>query len=397
MKLHKIIPRQLSGEILTCAGEYPVVSLVGPRQSGKTTLVKSLFPDHGYANLEHPEIRELAERDPKAFLGRYPAPVIYDEIQRVPPLLSYIQVLVDETPGAKGQWILTGSNQLRLRESVAQSLAGRTALLTLLPLSIAEIRAAGQEPFTSFPEWIHHGFLPRIYDQQIRPLSAWRDYYQTYVERDVRLLINLENQTGFERFLKLLAGRTGQLVNLNAMAGEVGVAQSTLNKWLSILEASFLVFRLPPYHRNFGKRQTKSPKLYFTDPGLAAYLLGLETADQIGRDPLVGNLFENLVVVEALKSRTHRGKIPNLYFFRDSNHQEVDLLYPDGSNIVPVEIKSAQTFDPEFARGIRYFQKTASITTPGWIIYAGNTEFDSEHYRVRHFTAAFDHENKFGK
>lgn len=389
MKLHKMIPRQLTSELVLSSQEYPVVTLIGPRQSGKTTLVRSVFPDHGYVNLEHPEIRALAEGDPKAFLARWPAPVIYDEIQRVPGLLSYIQVLADEEPSAKGMWILTGSNHLKLRETVGQSLAGRTALLTLLPLSIAEVCRVQPAASRTYAEWINRGFLPRIYDQGIRPQSAWRDYYQTYVERDVRLLLQLENQTGFERFIKLLAGRVGQLVNLNAMAGEVGVAQSTLSKWLSVLEASFLVFRLPPYHRNFGKRQTKSPKLYFTDPGLAAWLLGIETAEQVARDPLVAGLFENLVVVEALKSRLHAGKMPDLHFFRDSNGREVDLLYPDGRDVIPVEIKSSMTFDSGFAANITYFQKIAQSTTQGWIVYAGDTEFSSESYRAVHFANAF--------
>ncbi len=390
MNLHKIISRQLTSEVLLSASEYPVVTLIGPRQSGKTTLVRSLFPEHAYANLEDPEVRLLAESDPKAFLRRWPAPAIYDEIQRVPGLLSYIQVAADEVPSAKGEWILTGSNQLKLREAIGQSLAGRTALLTLLPLSISELKRAQRAIPVSFGEWIHQGFLPRIYDQGLRSQAAWRDYYQTYVERDVRQLIQLENQTGFERFLKLLAGRVGQLVNLNAMAGEVGVAQSTLGKWLSVLEASFVVFRLPPYHRNFGKRQTKSPKLYFTDPALAAWLLGIETPDQVERDPLVGGLFENLVVVEALKARLHAGKMPNLHFFRDSNGREIDLLFPDGREVVPIEIKSGMTFDRSFGANIRYFQKIAGSETPGRVIYAGDTEFSSDHYQVLHFANAFD-------
>jgi predicted AAA+ superfamily ATPase len=387
--MSKIIRRELTDELLLSASEYPVVTVIGPRQSGKTTLVRSQFPKHGYANLENPEWRELAQRDPKAFLARFPPPVIFDEIQRVPSLLSWIQVLADEQRGVKGQWILTGSNQLQLRESVTQSLAGRTALLTLLPLSLQELE--GRHDDWTYAEWIHCGFLPRIYDQGIRPLRAWRDYYQTYVERDVRQLIALENQLLFERFVKLLAGRVGQLINLSSMSGEVGVSLPTLGKWLSILEASFVIFRLPPYHRNFGKRLNKSAKLYFTDPGLAAYLLGIENPAQLERDPLVGGLFENLVVVEALKSRTHRGHDPNLYFFRDHNGKEVDLLYPDGNEVIPVEIKSAQTFDASFAKGIYYFQKLSQSNRAGRIIYSGDTEFASEHYEVRNFKSAFTH------
>ena len=388
--MHKIIPRALSTELTLSAAEYPVVTVIGPRQSGKTTLVREQFSKHGYANLEDPQLRTLAREDPKAFLHRYPPPVIYDEIQRVPELLSHIQVLLDEKPNSKGQWILTGSNQLKLRESVSQSLAGRTAVLTLLPLSISELKAASLPLPQTAAEWIQRGFLPRIYHEGIRPRSAWRDYYQTYVERDVRLLLQLENQAGFERFLKLLAGRVGQLINLNAMAGEVGVVQSTLTKWLSVLEASFIIFRLPPYFRNFGKRQTKSPKLYFTDPGLAAWLLGIETPEQVERDPLAGGLFENLVVVEALKSRLHAGHTANLHFFRDSNGREIDLLYPTGGDVIPVEIKSAMTYSSEFLSGIRYFQKLSGSTTPGWLVYAGDFEVQGEDYRTIHFANAFD-------
>lgn len=389
MKLHKFIPRALSSEIELSAAEYPVVTVIGPRQSGKTTLVKEHFPSHHYVNLEDPTIRALAEADPQSFLQRYPTPVIFDEVQRVPSLLSYVQVRVDENPTAKGQWILTGSNQLKLRESVSQSLAGRTAVLTLLPFSIDELTVDGTVKTASFEDWIHRGFLPRIYREGIRPQSAWRDYYQTYVERDVRLLLQLENQIGFERFLKLLAGRVGQLMNLNAMSNEVGVAQSTLTKWLSVLEASFIVFRLPPYFRNFGKRQTKSPKLYFTDPGLAAWLLGIESPDQVARDPLLGGLFENLVVVEALKARLNQGKAPNLYFFRDSNGREVDLLYPSGSGVIPVEIKSSRTYSPHFESNLGYFQKISECPDPGWVVYAGDLEFEKAGIRAIRFDHAF--------
>lgn len=387
MNSHKLIPRELASEVTRSAAEYPVVTLIGPRQSGKTTTVRMLFPDHDYVNLEDPEMRDLAIYDPKALLARHPGPVILDEIQRAPDLLSYIQVMADDARGAKGQWVLTGSNQLQLRAGVTQSLAGRTALLTLLPLSFSELKKkVSSQPWT---KWALDGFMPRLYQDEIRPTRLWRDYYQTYIERDVRQLIQLENQSGFERFLRLLAGRIGQLVNLNGMAGEIGVAQSTLSKWLSILEASFLVFRLQPYYRNFGKRLIKSSKLYFMDTGLASYLLGLETAEQVERDPVAGGLFENMVVVEALKSRLNKGADPRLHFYRDSNGNEVDLLYPSGSSMIPIEIKSAQTFHKDFAKGIRHFQKIAESNTPGRVIYAGDNEFISQDYETVHFSRAF--------
>lgn len=388
MNLHKYIQRHLSLELKACAKSYPVVTVIGPRQSGKTTLVRAEFPSHDYVNLEHPEIRDLATRDPNAFFSRHPGPVILDEIQRAPELLSYLQVFADENRSVRGKWILTGSNQLQVRQEVSQSLAGRTALLTLLPLSFGELRNTVAQD-TPWSTWVHNGFLPRLYEDPLSPVRLWRDYYQTYVERDVRHLIQLENQTGFERFLKLLAGRVGQVVNLNAMTGEVGVAQSTLNKWLSVLEASFVVFRLPPYFKNFGKRMKKSPKLYFVDPGLAAHLLGLERPDQVERDPIAGGLFENMVVVDALKSRLNQGAVPNLHYFRDSNDREVDLLFPSGGDVIPVEIKSSQTFHNDFASGIQYFQKTSGSSTKGKVVYAGRLEFTAEEFDAVHFSKAF--------
>lgn len=387
MKLHKNIPRDIEDELMQCAGEYPVVTVIGPRQSGKTTVVREQFSGHDYVNLEQPDIRELARRDPRALLARQPGPVIIDEIQWAPDLLSYIQVMADENPDARGHWILTGSNQMRLREGITQSLAGRTALLTLLPLSFSELEEhSGGLPWT---EWALNGFMPRLYRDGLRPTRLWQDYYQTYVERDVRQLIQLENQTGFERFMRLLAGRVGQLLNLNGMAGEVGVAQSTLANWLSVLEASFIVFRLPPYYRNFGKRLIKSPKIYFMDTGLAASLLGIETPAQLERDPAAGGLFENMVVLDALKSRLNGGQEPRMHFFRDSNGNEVDLLFPHGPDFIPIEIKSAQTFHKEFAKGIRHFQKTSDSEVRGRVVYSGETEFVSNHYELVHFRRAF--------
>ncbi|MBC2602534.1 ATP-binding protein [Puniceicoccus vermicola] len=271
------------------AKRYPVVTVLGPRQSGKTTLVRSLFPDHGYCNLEDPELRALATRDPKEFLHRHRPPLILDEVHRVPSLLSLLQVRIDERPAEKGAFILTGSHRPRIRESIGQSLAGRTSILKLLPLSIAELSAWGVTQ-----------------DRDALPANdLYRSFYETYVERDVRQLIELRNLQAFELFMKLLAGRVGQLLNLHALAGEIGVSSPTLREWLSVLEASFVVFLLPPYYNNF------------TEPGLAAYLLEIRTPQQMSRDPLLGNLFENLVVMEALKSRWNQGVDPDLYHIRD--------------------------------------------------------------------------------
>lgn len=375
----------MSQELLATAQEYPVLTLIGPRQSGKTTLVRALFPDHHYVNLENPELRLLSHDDPKSLFTNYPPPVILDEIQNVPELLSWIQVQVDAEPGLKAQFILTGSHQLRLREAITQSLAGRTALLTLLPFSLSELPHLPENR----SELLLKGFMPRLHDQNIRPQRFYRDYYQTYVERDVRKLIALENQQAFELFLRLLAGHIGQELNLSSLASQVGISAPQIKRWLGVLEASFLVFRLPPFTRNYGKRLTKSPKIYFTEVGLAVSLLGLESAAQIERDPLFGNLFENLVVAEAFKQRHHAGQEPRLYFFRDHHQKEVDLLFPKGAGHIPIEIKSARTFRPEFTRGLSYFRKLSGIQEEGMLIYDGDQDWDLPEARVRNFRTAF--------
>jgi len=372
----------MASALRTAAKEYPVVTLTGPRQAGKTTLVRAVFQGHTYCNLENPEIRRLASEDPKQFFDLHEGPLILDEIQRVPELLSWIQVRADEEKN-KGAFILTGSHQLRLHEAVAQSLAGRTSLLRLLPLSIGELEASGVAPDKN--ELLYKGCLPRIYDDALDPSSAYANYFRTYVERDVRQLMELRNQQLFEAFLRLLAGRVGQPVNLSALAGEVGTSGTTLKHWLSILEASFVIFRLPPYYRNFGKRVVKSPKIYFTEPGLAAWLLGLESASEVARDPLHGNLFENLVVAEAFKARLNAGREPRLYFWQDSHRNEVDLVYEQRRKLVPIEIKSAMTWHRDLAGNIVKFQKAVPEAQKGIVVYAGGLFPETDRYVVRHF------------
>ena len=364
-----MIPRHIEPELRQLLAEYPVVTVLGARQSGKTTLAKELLPDWDYLNLEAPETRQLAEEDPKAFLAQFPGPVILDEIQRVPALLSYIQVIVDERQ-QNGQFVLTGSHQLALREAITQSLAGRTSILHLYPFSIAELRDAGIV-FNSSWEYIYQGFLPRIYDQHQRPTQAYSNYYQTYVERDVRQLINLKDLAVFEKFIKLLAGRVGQLMDYSSLANDVGVSATAVRQWLSILEASFIVFKLSPYYENFGKRVVKSPKYFFTDTGLLAFLLGIEKPDQVARDPLVGQLFENLVVIECLKTRANQGKTPNLYFFRDSNGNEVDILFESGRELVAIEVKSSATYRQELLKGLKRLRSLAPNIRQSYLVYAG--------------------------
>jgi predicted AAA+ superfamily ATPase len=283
--------------------------------------------------------------------------------------LSYIQVIADDN-NKKGQFVLTGSHQPQIKANIVQSLAGRTAEITLLPFSIKELSRAGIT--LERDEYIYKGFMPRIYSENATPKHLYQNYYATYVERDVRQLINVGNQISFERFIKLLAGRIGQLVNLNSLAGDVGVSQTTLTSWLSVLEASFIIFRLHCYFNNFGKRIIKAPKLYFTDVGLAANLLGIETPEQVFRDPLAGNLFENMVAADVLKSMHNQGRRPELYYFRNQNGLEIDLIVNKERNLIPIEIKSSMSFDLSFSKNITLFKKLSDNIMDGYVIYGGD-------------------------
>ncbi len=364
-----MIPRMIEPELDRLARQFPVITITGPRQSGKTTLAQSHFPDYDYVNLEDLEARSYAVEDPKGFLSDHRAPVILDEIQRVPELLSYIQVIADRDK-KMGQYVLTGSHQPKLRAEVSQSLAGRTGLLQLLPLSITELTAAGIT--MSRDEYIQRGFLPKLYNQGGDPILEYRNYYGTYIEKDVRQLIHLQHQREFEVFIRLLAGRVGQLLNLNSLADDIGVSTSTLSEWLNVLEASFIVFRLPCYFENFGKRLIKTPKLYFTEVGLAAWLLGIKNSQQVSHDPLLGGLFENLVIAEALKARYNSGNDAELYFFRDQRGFEIDLVLNDNRRLFPFEIKAAQTYSANFATNLNKFHERAEKIQPGTVIYAGD-------------------------
>lgn len=366
------ISRDMKATLLKYSLKFRVVTLLGPRQSGKTTLCQKTFPRHRYVSLENPEIRALAQEDPKTFFNRFSSPLVIDEIQKVPELLSWIQGLVDEKAQAKGQFILTGSHQPLLRQSVAQSLAGRTAILTLLPLTFSEI--AKQDRTSDPAYWIWKGFLPEIYSSQLDPTTTYRAYSQTYVERDVRQLIQVRDQTAFERFLKLIAGRVGQLLNQNSLATDVGVTPNTIAEWLSVLEASFILFRAIPYFKNFGKRLVKAPKIYFTDVGFAAYLLGLASPELVSRDPLYGQLFENLVIVEALKSKLNQGIDGDIYFYRDSHGNEIDLLNSKGSIHQPIEIKSSATYNASLVKGLKRYRKSIGEEAQDpTLIYAGES------------------------
>lgn len=362
--------RTLSTQLSLLAKQYPVVSVMGPRQSGKSTLVKLTFPAMDYANLEEPDLRLLAQTDPKGFLNQFPDGAILDEIQNVPELLSYIQAIVDKRQ-TMGLFILTGSHQLLLHQAISQSLAGRIALLTLYPMTLNELNVAGIE--LELDEQMYHGFYPAIYHKHLNPTQAYRFYVQTYLEKDVRQISQIQNLMQFQNFIKLCAGRIGQILDYSALSNEVGVSANTIKNWISILEASYIVFRLKPYFENFGKRIIKSPKLYFTDVGLATYLLDIENPRQLARDPVRGFLVENLCILELLKYRNNRALEPNLYFFRDSHQNEVDLIVKQGHDLIPIEIKSSQTFNKSFLKGLNYFKELTKDRVPkGYVVYTGN-------------------------
>jgi uncharacterized protein len=351
-------------------GKYPVVTVTGPRQSGKTTLCRKVFPHMLYINLENPDTRQFAKDDPRGFLKQYDRGVIIDEIQRAPELLSYIQVLVDENHDA-GQFLLTGSQQFEVLNTVSQSLAGRTALLRLLPLSIAELK--GRNKPISVNSLILKGFYPRIYDQQLNPTQALGDYLVTYVERDIRQLAAIKDLSLFEKFVRLCAGRIGQVLNLQSLGNDVGISHTTARAWVSLLEASYVIFLLPPWFRNISKRLIKSPKLYFYDVGLASYLLGLQNENHVGRDPLRGNLFENMAVIEVLKYLYNHGIHSNMNFYRDSGSNEVDLLLQIGPELFPLEIKSGATITTEAFKGLSAFSRLIpELPFGAGVIYGGN-------------------------
>ncbi|MBW1696270.1 MAG: ATP-binding protein [Deltaproteobacteria bacterium] len=375
-----MIEREISKELIQCAAEYPVVTILGPRQSGKTTLVHMTFPEKTYYSLEDPDIRLAAEADPRGFLNQMDKGGILDEVQRFPGLLSYVQGIVDRI-GGSGWFILTGSHQPRLHEAISQSLAGRTAMLALWPFSLPELRhyQSSWRPF----ELVVRGSFPRVHEENLTPRRFYNGYIQTCVERDVRALIQLRDLMQFQQFLTLLAGRVGQVVNLASLSSDVGVSSKTIRNWLSVLKASYITFELPPFFENIRKRVIKSPKIYFTDIGLVAFLLGIHTEEQALRDPLRGNLYENLIITEIIKGALNRGIRPEVYFFRDSHGNEVDLLIREEGKLFPVEIKSGATFSSGFVKGVERF-RTLGVgrVAPGVVLYNGEQELSVRGVRI---------------
>lgn len=369
-----MIRRKIAKKLIELSEQVPVITIIGPRQSGKTTLVKKCFPNYNYVNLEDPINRILAKEDYRGFFETYKEPLIIDEVQRVPELLSAIQVLVDEDRNKNGRFILTGSHQPSLQKGIAQSLAGRTSILTLLPLSMIELAEEEYLEGLSVDKLLIQGFMPELYKEGSREaIVYYRDYLNTYVEKDLREMLEIKNLDKFLRFLTLLAGRVGQVVNLSAMSGDVGVSSTTLSEWLSVLEASYIVYRLQPYFSNIAKRQIKSPKIYFTEVGLATYLLRIETENQANRDPLRGNLFENLIVSEVLKSRLNANQNPNMYFTRTEKGVEVDLIVKKEDKLFPFEIKTSMTPNKTFSRNILSFVESEENANNPRIIYTGES------------------------
>ncbi len=370
-----MIKRVLEDKIRELAGKFPVISVTGPRQSGKTTLIKSMFPGYRYESLEDPETRLFATTDPRKFLESDKRMII-DEIQRVPDLFSYIQTNTDKSDIA-GQYIISGSQSFLLNQHISQSLAGRVAILNLMPLSLAELRGHGIAA-PGYEKLIYQGFYPRLYDKDINPEDFYPSYIQTYLERDVRLLQSIQNLTSFMRFIKLCAGRTGQLLNLNSLANDCGVSPNTAKSWISVLEASYIIFLLQPHHRNFNKRLVKMPKLYFIDTGLASSLLEIRSEAQFSTHYLRGALFENFVISEFIKSRLNKGLRSNCYFWRDNKGMEIDCILENGNQLTPIEIKSGNTFSPDFFKNLDYWNKIAENSNENsFVIYGGESSRDT--------------------
>jgi uncharacterized protein len=381
INLYKMyVKRILNKELSDMASQYPVVMITGPRQSGKTTLSKQAFSEKPYYSLENPDTRAIISSDPKAFFASNPNGAVIDEFQRYPEILSYVQGIVDERK-QKGMFVLTGSNNVNMLSKISQSLAGRVAILTLLPFSIKEI---AQEYSTD--EFLLNGFYPAIYADQLNPTKAYRNYYETYIERDVRQLINIKDIYSFQKFMKLCAGRTGQLFNASSLATEVGVSMSSIQAWLSALQAMYILFLVQPWYANLNKRVVKTPKLYFYDVGLSCYLMGIENITHIATHPLRGSLFENMVVVELLKKRYNTGMDNNLYFYRDNHGNEVDIVQENGYQIDLFEIKSAQTFTPHFLKGLNYFRKISPNNVgKSHLIFDGTDDITINNHNILNF------------
>ena len=362
-----MIERTLASKVTSLAQKFQVITLTGPRQSGKTTLVRATFPDLPYVSLEEPDIRQIALTDPRGFLSNYPNGVILDEIQNTPELFSYIQRIVDEN--RQIQFILTGSSNFLLMEKISQTLAGRTAVLHLLPFSLQEL-----EPLAdSYENLIFKGQYPRIYDRAIPPTDFYPSYIQTYVDRDVRMIKNIGDINAFIQFTQLCAGRIGQPLNNASLANDAGISPNTAKSWLSILESSYILYRLQPYHRNFNKRLIKSPKLYFYDTGVACSLLGIREQEQVNLHYMKGSLFENLILNEFIKRSFNRGENRQPYYWQDNHGKKIDCLLVNGERVTAVEIKSGKTMSTSYFENFNYWRSLAALPeNQEFVVYGGD-------------------------
>lgn len=377
------INRAMSEAVKEAFRYFPVITITGPRQSGKTTIIRNLFSDLHYYSLENLDTLSFAQNDPIAFLKQHKEGMILDEVQNAPDLLSYIQGMVDENPDLR--FILSGSSQFSMLRKVSQSLAGRTAIFELLPLSYSEVKDVADSK--DVDKLLYEGFYPAVYAQRNIPRLLYPAYVKTYLDKDIRDLLKVKDIMQFHTFLRLCAGRIGALFNASELASEIGISSNTITSWLSILQASYIITLLPPYYKNTRKRLTKTPKLYFTDTGLACSLLGIETPAQLSRDKMRGALFENFVVTEALKYRFNLGKESNLYFYRDSNQNEIDLLINNSTGIYGIEIKSSMTYNSSFEKGLKKMEELIDEPIQGKaIVYAGALENTTGGIQLLHYS-----------
>lgn len=376
-----MIRRDAENAIHSLLRGFPIVTITGPRQSGKTTLTKAIFPAKPYVSLEDPDVRLAARDDPRSFLERFTDGAVIDEVQRCPEILSYLQSIVD-ADGRMGLYILTGSQQFGLMSGITQSLAGRTAFVELLPFSLNELAQADKQP-QNIDQALFTGGYPPLYDRDVAVRAWFGAYVTAYLERDVRQVLKVQELETFQRFVRLCAGRTGQLLNFSSLAAECGITHNTAKAWISVLEASYIVFQLRPHHANFNKRLVKTSKLYFYDVGLVSWLLGIQTPEQMETHPLRGSIFETFVIAEVMKSFLNRGERPNLHFWRDSNGVEVDILIEQGGRITPVEIKSGKTINAEFFSGLKKWGSLAGVMAINpTLIYGGAENYRHKGVRV---------------